>query len=112
VLVFDTGDEAVSGIRDVAKRERLQASQLTDIGAFSEVVLGYFDWNAKTYRRIPLGEQLHAHVVVGKQDGTAHGGHLLEARVRPTLEIVVVESPQHSRRVHDQASGLALIDLG
>jgi hypothetical protein len=39
VLVFDTGDEAVSGIRDVAKRERLQASQLTGIGAFSEVVL-------------------------------------------------------------------------
>ena len=34
-----------------------------------------------------------------------------EAHVRPTLEIVMVESPKHLRRKVDPASGLALLDL-
>lgn len=55
---------------------------------------------------------VHAHVVVARADGTAMGGHLLEAHVRPTLEVVVTESPAHLRRRHDPATGLALIDLG
>jgi predicted DNA-binding protein with PD1-like motif len=52
---------------------------------------------------------LHAHVVVGKADGTAHGGHLLAAVVRPTLEVILVESPRHLQRRHDAETGLALI---
>jgi predicted DNA-binding protein with PD1-like motif len=56
--------------------------------------------------------QLHAHVVVGKRDGTAHGGHLMRALVWPTLEVILVESPAHLRRVRDAETGLALIDAG
>jgi Plants and Prokaryotes Conserved (PCC) domain len=51
----------------------------------------------------------HAHVVLGKQDGSTCGGHLIEARVRPTLEVVVKESPDHLIRRFDRESGLALI---
>jgi hypothetical protein len=29
--------------------------------------------------------KVHAHVIVGRSDGTAHGGHLQKAVVRPTL---------------------------
>jgi predicted DNA-binding protein with PD1-like motif len=50
--------------------------------------------------------------VVGKADGTAHGGHILEAHVWPTLEVVLTESPKHLRRKIDLETGLALIDLG
>ena len=57
------------------------------------------------------GPKLHAHVVVGKSDGTAHGGHLMEGRVRPTLEIVLVETAAHLKRRSDAATGLLLIDL-
>ena len=128
-LVFDQGDEVVSGLTGFAGRHRLAASHLTAIGAFSQAVLGYFDRDRRDYRRIPVTEQvevlsligdvalkdgkpaLHAHVVLGKADGTAVGGHLLEARVWPTLEVILVESPAHLRRRHDPASGLALIDL-
>jgi predicted DNA-binding protein with PD1-like motif len=56
--------------------------------------------------------QLHAHVVVGKSDGTAHGGHLIEAHVWPTLEVILTESPKHLWRKIDPETGLALIDLG
>lgn len=54
----------------------------------------------------------HVHVVVGKRDGSAHGGHLLQAYVRPTLEIILTESPAHLKRTFDAESGLALINIG
>ena len=54
--------------------------------------------------------KVHAHVVLGKADATAHGGHLIEAHVRPTLELVLTELPTQLRRRFDPASGLALID--
>ena len=129
VLIFDTGDEVVSGLLDFARNHYLDSSHFTALGAFSDVVVGYFDWAKKEYTRIPLPEQVevlalvgdialdqgepkvHAHVVVGKADGTAHGGHLIEAHVRPTLEVVLVESPQHLQRQSDPESGLALIRL-
>ena len=55
--------------------------------------------------------KLHAHVVVGKRDGTTRGGHLLEAHVWPTLEVIVTESPSQLTRTMDRESGLALIRL-
>jgi hypothetical protein len=129
VLIFDLGDEVVQGIREFAIAQRLNASELTAIGALESAVLGYFEWERKTYQHIPVNEQvevlslvgnivleqdlpkLHAHVVVGTRDGSTRGGHLIEAHVRPTLEVVIVESPTHLRRRHDAASGLALISL-
>ena len=55
--------------------------------------------------------QVHAHVVAGKSNGAAVGGHLMAAHVRPTLEVMLTESPEHLRRKFDAESGLALIDL-
>jgi uncharacterized protein len=128
-LVFDTRDDAMEGLAEFAREQRLGAAQLTGIGAFSDVVLGYFDWQTKEYARIPIGEQVevvsllgdvalegeepvvHAHVVVAHSDGRASGGHLLGGRVRPTLEVVLTESPAHLRKQHDPNSGLALISL-
>ena len=128
-VVFAAGDDPVEGLRHVAADRQITGAQLTGIGAFSAVVIGYFDVAAKDYQRITIAEQvevlslagnigtrdeepaLHAHVVVGRSDGTAFGGHLLEGRVRPTLEVLLVETPRHLRRRIDPATGLALIDL-
>jgi predicted DNA-binding protein with PD1-like motif len=128
-LVFDTGDEALSGLVRFAREQGLGAAQITAIGAFRDVTLGYFDWEKKEYTRIPVREQVevlsligdvaqqdgepkvHAHVVVGRSDGSTRGGHLLEGHVRPTLEVILVESPAHLRKRHDEETGLALIRL-
>ncbi len=127
LLVFASGDEVVSTVEAFAREQNVTAAHFTAIGAFSDAVLGYFDWAGKEYEEIPVREQVevlalngdialkdgqpivHAHVVLGKRDGSAHGGHLLEAHVRPTLELVLDESPAHLRKEHDAASGLALI---
>jgi hypothetical protein len=54
---------------------------------------------------------IHAHVVLGKRDGSTCGGHLIEAEVRPTLELILTESPAHLERRYDQEAGLALLSL-
>lgn len=128
-IIFDTGDEAASGLLDFARQHDLTGSHFTAIGAFSRLTVGYFDPDVKTYKKIPIDDQVevlslvgdialkdgepmvHAHVVVGKSDGTAWGGHLLEAHVRPTLEVMLVETPAHLQRIYDPESGLALIKL-
>jgi uncharacterized protein len=56
--------------------------------------------------------KVHAHVVLGRSDGTTRGGHLLEGRVRPTLEVVLTETPEHLRRKTDEETGLPLISIG
>ena len=128
-LIFDSEDEVISTLKAFAAEKDLTASHFTAIGAFKDAMLGYFAWETKEYAKIPIREQVevlslvgditledgkpnvHAHVVVGKANGTAHGGHLLEAHVRPTLEVILTESPKHLTRSFDTESRLALIQL-
>ena len=129
-LVFQTGDEVMAPLQQFARDQHLAGSHFTAIGAFSDLTIGFFNLDKKDYKRIPISEQvellsmvgdialegdqpkIHAHVVVGKSDGSAWGGHLIEAHVRPTLELILTESPEHLRRRFHPQSGLALIDLG
>jgi len=127
-VVLAQGDEVMSCLQEFVTAQSISAAQLTAIGAFSDLVLMYFDWEKKDYLRIPVREQvevasligdvamapsgepaLHIHLVVGKRDGTAMAGHLGQAHVRPTLEVIVTETMGHLRKVKDPATGLALI---
>ena len=127
-VVLSTGEEAMAALTAFAAEHQLRATQFTAIGAFSRLVVAYFDWSSKQYQNIAIDEQVevlslvgdvtldkqkpkvHAHVVIGKANATAHGGHLVEGHVRPTLEIIMTESPAHLRRRFDPESGLSLID--
>ena len=130
VLIFDTGDEIIEGLNRFAAEQSLAGSSFTAIGALSRVKLAWFDWETKKYETaVDLDEQVellsligdvavkdskpavHAHVVVGRRDGSAHGGHLVEARVRPTCELVLTEAPVHLQKQIDPESGLALIRI-
>ncbi|HEY2473252.1 MAG TPA: PPC domain-containing DNA-binding protein [Candidatus Cybelea sp.] len=130
ILVFETGDELAEGLADFAKEQQLAAASFKAIGGLCSVRLTWFSWETKKYEpSVTLDEQLelcsligdvalvegkpvvHAHAVIGKQDGTAHGGHLLQAIVRPTCELVLTESRTSLRKVVDPDSGLPLIRL-
>jgi predicted DNA-binding protein with PD1-like motif len=127
-LVFDTGDEVSETLLAFAREQAVDSAHFTGIGALTDVVLGYFEWDSKEYKRIPVREQvevvslvgniarspeggpaLHAHIVIGKSDGMAMGGHLLGGHVRPTLEVALTESPAHLQRAIDPETGLALL---
>jgi len=128
ILVFETGDELAEGLLRFAKEQKLSAASFKAVGALSSVRLGWLSWESKRYEpSVTLDEQVellsligdvalkdgepvvHAHAVVGKKDGTAHGGHLLKARIRPTCEVVLIESPARLQKFVDAESGVALI---
>jgi predicted DNA-binding protein with PD1-like motif len=128
-VIFDTDDEVVSMLTRFAADRGLSAAAVTAIGAFRAAKLGYFDWQSKKYKEIPVEEQvevvsaigdialasempsLHLHAVLGKSDGSVVGGHLLLGLVRPTLEVIVTEAPVHLKKKKDRETGLNLIDL-
>lgn len=128
-LVLQSGEEAIGELKKFAAKEKLFACRFTAIGAFSSAEAGFFDFSIKDYRRIPIDEQtevlslvgdisryqdkpmVHAHVVVGKRDGTACGGHLLKGIVHPTLEFILTESPVWMHRKMDPQIGIPLIEL-
>ena len=130
VVVLETGDEAFSALTKAANDAGITAASLTAIGAFESAVVGWFDFAKKTYRKIEIAQQcevlsaigdvavgddgkasLHVHVVLGLSDGTTRGGHLLEGKVRPTLEVVLTDTPAKLRRKKQADLGIALIDL-
>ena len=130
VALLDSGEEAVAALTKFANDAQLTTASLTAIGAFEKATVGWFDFEKKTYKKIEVGEQcevlsaigdvaigddgkasLHVHVVLGLSDGTTRGGHLLAGTVRPTLEVVLIDTPSHLRRKKKPDLGIALIDL-
>ena len=128
VLVMAEGDEAMACLRGFAREAGLSAASFKAIGAFSHAQLAFFDWDTKTYRPIPVDEQVevasltgdiavdsdgnpavHVHAVLGRHDGSCVAGHLDSGLVRPTLEVILTEAPAHLRKRHDPVTGLQLI---
>jgi predicted DNA-binding protein with PD1-like motif len=129
VVVLDPGEEAFAALTEFANRTKVSAAALTAIGAFESAVVGWFDFATKSYKKIAVNEQcevlsalgdvaigddgkasLHVHIVLGLADGSTRGGHLLEGKVRPTLEVVLTETPARLRRRKRPELGIALID--
>ena len=128
-VALETGDEAVKLLTDFIREQEVEAASITAIGALRRAVLGYFDWDKKEYKKIPVEEQvevlsllgdvavsqreptLHIHAVLGKADGSTVGGHLLSAEVRPTLEVIITQSPSYLRKAKDPETGLALLAI-
>jgi predicted DNA-binding protein with PD1-like motif len=128
LLVFHTGQEVMKGLLAFARKHDLVAGHLTGIGAISGAVIGYFDPETNTYLRHDENEQaevlsltgnlalygnapfFHVHVALGRRDGSGRGGHLFEATVRPTVELVLTTSPRPVRRTIDQDTHLPLLD--
>jgi predicted DNA-binding protein with PD1-like motif len=128
LLVFRTGQEVMKGLLAFARKHKLEAGHLTGIGAVQGADVGYFDPHKKAYVRyhekgqaevlsltgnlaLVKGEPFfHVHVALSSRDGSAHGGHLFAATVRPTVELVLTAYPKAVRRKIDPETGLPLLD--
>lgn len=126
-LVFDTDEEVIRTLEAHARRTGIKAAHFTALGAFSSATLAYFNWETREYDEIPVDEQVevtslvgdigthdgdpavHVHCVLGRPDGSAITGHLIEARVRPTLELFLTAYDDELVRRTDEQSGLPLI---
>ena len=53
---------------------------------------------------------VHAHINLAAADGSVRGGHLLEAFVAPTLEVMVTVEPVPLYKKPDTEFGISIID--
>ena len=127
-VIFYQGDEAFSGLLEFAERYHVTSAHFTAIGALNRATLGWFDPQRKMYKKIPIDGQhevigmsgdialyqgkpvVHTHMVVGSPDGTTRAGHVLDAYVSPTLEVIVTVDPVEMQKRFDPATDLTLID--
>jgi predicted DNA-binding protein with PD1-like motif len=129
-LVLARGDEVATALADFAHDEGVFAASFTAIGAVSDPEVAWFDPTRKQYQALRLAEQMevlslvgdigvgqdgrplvHAHLVLGRHDGSAFGGHLISAIASPTLEVFVTTYPHRLDKRPDPNTGLQLFDL-
>lgn len=129
MLVIEPGEEAFGIIRDFAIQHDINAASVTAIGAFEKATLAFFDLASQSYDDIPINDQSevlsligditldekgkpnpHLHAVLGLADGHTRGGHFVKGYVRPTLEVIVRETPAELKRTYRPEFGIALID--
>jgi predicted DNA-binding protein with PD1-like motif len=127
-VIFYQGDEAFSGLQEFAEKYHVTSAHFTAIGAVNGATLAWFDPQRKMYKKIPVRGQhevigmsgdvalyqgkpvIHTHMVVGYPDGTTSGGHVLDAYVSPTLEVMVTVDPIAMHKRFDPETDLTLID--
>jgi predicted DNA-binding protein with PD1-like motif len=126
-VIFSRGDEVISGLTDFAIQNHVTNAHFTGIGAISSALTAWLDLDRHAYHPLPVDQQvevlsmigdiatfqdkpvIHAHVVLGKHDGTTVGGHLFEAHVNPTLEVFVTVNDTPLTKSQDP-SGIKIIN--
>jgi predicted DNA-binding protein with PD1-like motif len=129
-VIFGEGDEAFAGLLAFAEKYQVKSGHFTAIGGLNRATLAWFDPQRKMFKKISINGQVevtsmigdialyqgkpvvHTHMVVGTSDGTTRGGHVLNAYVSPTLEVMVTVDPSAMQKRLDPDTGLILIDPG
>ena len=137
-VALEIGDQAVASLLRLATELDLGASVVTGVGGFHGVRLAYFAGCGLHPSRDPehpdfvenrlddqfevlslagnlsreegtRAQHLHAHVVLGRKDATTMGGHLIEANVHPTMELIIAETGGQLARGVDEKTGLVVL---
>ena len=130
VARLEAGDEVIASLASWAADHSVGFAWIQAIGAMSSAKLGFFDAASNSYEYFGVEEQVevialggsvslgedgspvvHAHILLGKEDGQTMGGHLVEGTIFPTLEVLLTPLPGEVRRKRDPISGLALWNL-
>lgn len=123
------GEEIVACVREVCKKERVRFASAEGIGAVDRAVVGLYHVGEKKYcSNTFTGEMemtsllgnvtekdddvyLHFHAAFAKEDGQVVGGHLNEAVVSGTAEIILRTGKGSVGRRADPETGLNLFDF-
>lgn len=129
IVRCDTGEEILECLRQVCRQEKVTVASLTGIGAVSKVVVGFFAPEQKKYQPKEIAEYmeitslvgnvtsfendvyLHVHGTFSNQDCQVMGGHLNEAWVSCTAEVIVDVAEGVVGRQFSETVGLNLMVL-
>jgi predicted DNA-binding protein with PD1-like motif len=130
ILVFAPGDEIMSGLNEFAAKYHVTSAHFTAIGDAETARIGWFDTSKKMFKVNVISTQsevtsligdiawyngkpaVHAHINLAAEDGTVRGGHLLEAFVSPTLEVIMTVEPRPMYKKLNGGFNIPLIDPG
>jgi predicted DNA-binding protein with PD1-like motif len=128
VLIFAQGDEVRSGLTEFAQKYNVKTAQFSGIGDATSAKFGFFDYDRKMFKIIPISEPsevssfngniavlngkqvVHVHANVATSEGISRGGHLVELITGPTLEVFITVEPTTLYKKVDTRFGAALID--
>ena len=121
---LDPNDEIVTSLMQVAKEEKIGLAMVQGLGAVKKVVMGVYNVPEQHYKANTLEgafEMLsltgtidtmagkpysHFHIAVGDEQGAAHGGHLNEALISATAEIIITKLAGSVDRRKSEETGL------
>src|SRR5882757_6811986 len=128
VSIEDRGS-VLGALTDFISSQKIQAGQITGIGATNEATLRFFDPSGKKYVDKTFSEQmeisnlsgnisqaegkllLHLHITLGRKDYTALAGHLLDAKIRGAGEFFVYPINSKVFKVKNEDVGLYFYDF-
>ena len=130
---LDKGDEVLSSLVKICEQKQITAAQIQGIGGCEKAVVGVFDLEKKDYNREEVNALLemlsldgnvtlyegkpfiHAHASFAyKADNGSTAvlcGHLLEAVIGLTGEIVITPADGRITRRYDEALGIRVWDF-
>jgi predicted DNA-binding protein with PD1-like motif len=126
---FEVGEKLPESLVDLARRLGIVSGSLSGIGGVHNVVLGYYDLQARKYVTFEVpgivelvslignvslvnGQPFwHLHAAVADRDGNVKAGHLVSLEVAVTAECWIERGRKMLQRKRDEYSGLNLLDL-
>ena len=129
IVRMDPGEEILTQLKVFAEQEGVKLASVTALGAVKDFTVGEFDTGAKVYKSnrfqgvyeiVSLVGTIntmndafycHLHMCAADQEGHAFGGHLNEAVISATCELVVTCLPGRTDRVFSDEVGLNLISF-
>ena len=129
VVRLDRGEEILEQLAVVAEKEKIQLASISALGATDDFTLGVFNVAEKKYYKnhftfpaeiTALVGSLstmdgkcyaHLHLTAADATGKAYGGHLNEARISATCEMIITLIDGHVGRSFSQEIGIPLFDF-
>jgi len=127
VIGLKKNEKIIEKLSEFVDREHIKGGYMNGIGAVSSIEIAHYDLNKKKYSSHTFEEPLellsllgnvafkddekivHCHVIVGKDDMSLFGGHLVEGTIGVTCEIIFNELGEQITKKEDPEIGLNLI---
>lgn len=129
IIKLQRGEKIIESLQAFCKLHNVSAGHFKAIGAVEHAELAHYRVDTKQYSTKIINEQLeiaslagfvtffenaphiHAHIVVSDSSMKAYAGHLKEAVVSATCEIVLTHLDAMIGRQHDAITGLNLLNF-
>jgi len=129
VARIDRGEEILTQMKEIALKEQIKLASVAALGAVDDFTVGVFHVEEKKYEAnhftgefeiVSLAGTIstmkgeyyaHLHMSAGDEKGHVFGGHLNEAHVSATCEMVIQVIDGQVDRVFDESVGLNLFSF-